>query len=166
MPSGVQGVSPRCVSMVRRLFMMSGLVMFSRLGVVVGSVCMMFCGFLVVFCSFLWHGLFSLECPWANEPFRLQFCDDIPPQLIRGFDLDQFLDPKFCISPFPVTLRPRHREGQHLVYFAEEPGRRSAAKPLSKDWARRIAANITKLPGLTRQALSGQVPTSASTKNP
>jgi hypothetical protein len=53
MPSGVQAVSPRCVSMVRRLFMMSGLVMFSRLGVVVGSVCMMFCGFLVVFCSFL-----------------------------------------------------------------------------------------------------------------
>jgi hypothetical protein len=42
----------------------------------------------------------------------------------------------------------RDHSGQALayVYFEDEPGRLSAAKLLSKDEARRIAANIAKLP--------------------
>ena len=46
------------------------------------------------------------------------------------------------------VVRDANRQQLAYVYYENEPGRRSAAKLLTKDEARRIAANIAKLPEL------------------
>ena len=58
--------------------------------------------------------------------------------------------PPWSVEALVACFVMRDHEGQALAYayFEDEPGRRAAAKLLSKDEARRIAANIVKLPGL------------------
>ena len=55
--------------------------------------------------------------------------------------------PPWSVEELDACFVVRDREGQQLVYvyFEEEPGRRSAAKLLTCDEARRIAVNIAKL---------------------
>jgi hypothetical protein len=58
--------------------------------------------------------------------------------------------PPWSVEELDACFVVMDSTGQKLGYFyyEEEPGRRSTAKMLTKDEARRIAANVAKLPEL------------------
>ena len=67
--------------------------------------------------------------------------------------------PPWSVEETDACFIARDHNGQALayVYFEEEPGRRSAAHLLTRDEARRIAANIGKLPDDTVVTIHGVV---------
>jgi hypothetical protein len=64
--------------------------------------------------------------------------------------LSRHFPPPWTVEETDACFIVKDHTGQSLahVYFEDEPGRRAAARLMTRDEARRIAANIAKLPEL------------------
>ena len=65
-----------------------------------------------------------------------------------------FVPPPWSVEELDACFIVKDSAGQKLafVYFGDDPSRRSAAKLLTHDEARRVAAGIAKLPKLVGRA--------------
>ena len=77
----------------------------------------------------------------------------VPKRLSPSMPRHRF-PPPWTVEETDVCFIVKDHGGLSLayVYFEEEAGRRAAAKLLTRDEARRIAANIAKLPELVTKA--------------
>ena len=65
--------------------------------------------------------------------------------------------PLLSVEEEPTCFIVRDQTGQKLahVYFEDDPGRRSAAKLLSRDQALRVAGQLCKAPGVVAYDMFG-----------
>jgi hypothetical protein len=94
----------------------------------------------------------------GGGPFRADFLSNLATRYLSSGRVisNRRFPPPWTVEETDACFIAKDHAGQSLayVYFEEEPGRRAAAKLLTRDEARRIAANIAKLPALVTKGMS------------